>query len=277
MKLVSYSVFGQLRLSKWCPDKDFLEDSNSWYQLIHEDIRGISFLRSMEQPDETFKIELDLVDFTQDLRKTILDIIGLPVAAGDSPERLKELFGEPQVFKRFRRHRYSWYEFTSDNPEPFLISCVFKDDKGLSSVWVQRLDIPFPHSQDELDRPSGEHRHLDDFEVLPDNIKSPESPVSKAKLLMESTERFRFLVHVRRQDGIQLQAATLTIRNSAGLESTWVDLPLTNFVENGTIELTGRVDKELLFRAFIRLAMHDEKNRTSQNVFVEFDQFYGKV
>ena len=277
MKLVPYSVFGQLRLARWCLGEEFLEDCNSLYQLIHEDIRGVSFLRSMEQADETFKIELDLFDFTQDLRQTILDIVGLPVAAGCSPERLKELFGEPQVFKRFRRHRYSWYEFNSDGPEPYVVGCVFKDDQGLSSVWVQRLDIPFPKTQDELDSPPSQHRHLDDFEVLPENIKSPESPVNKAKLLMESTERFRFLVHVRCQDGIQLQAATLTIRNSSGSESTWVDLPLCNIVENGAIELTGCIDKELLFRAFIRLAMHDAKNQTSQYVFVEFDQFYAKA
>jgi hypothetical protein len=264
-------------LKKWCPDEEFLEDSDSWYQLIREDIRGVEFLRSMEQPDETFKIELDLYDFTQDLRQPILGSIGLPVSAGDSPDRLKDLFGAPQVFKRFRRRGYSWYEFNSDGPEPYVIGCVVKDDRGLSSIEVQRLDIPFPKAQDELDAPPSEHRHLDEFEVLPENIKSPESPVSKAKLLMESTDRFRFLVHVRHQEGIELQAATLTIRNPAGSETTWVDLPITNEVENGAIELSGRIDKSLLFRAFIRLAMHDAKNHTSQNVFVEFDQFYGKA
>jgi hypothetical protein len=275
MKLVPYAVFGQLRLSKWCPNDEFLEESNSWYQLIHEGIRGVGFLRSMEHPEDTFKIELDLFDFTLDLRQEILTLIGLPVTAGCSPERLKELFGEPQVFKRFRRRHYSWCEYVSEGPEPYQIECAFQDDKGLSSVSIRRLDIPFPKAQDEVDSPPSEHRHLDDFEVLPENIKSPESPVSKAKLLMESTDQFRFLVHVRAQRGIVVQAATLTIRSSSGKETTWVDLPLRPPNENGLIELSGHIDKELLFRAFIRLSMYDETHHTSQYVFVEFDQFYG--
>jgi hypothetical protein len=275
MKLVPYAIFGQLRLAKWCPDDKFLEDQDSWYQLICERIRGVEFLRSMEHPDDTFKIELDLFDFSLDLRQVILEVVGLPVTAGCSPERLKELFGEPRVFKRFRRRHNSWYEYISDGPEPYEIICVFQDDKGLSSLSVQRLDIPFPKAQDELDSSPGDHRDLDDFEVLPENIKSPESPVSKAKLLMESTNRFRFLIHVRPQPGVVLQAATLTIRNPAGEENTRIDLPLSRRNEDGVIELSGHIDRDLLFRSFVRLSMSDETHHTSQYVFIEFDQFYG--
>jgi hypothetical protein len=80
MKLASYSTFGRLRLRKWCPDEEFLEDQDSWYQLIREGVRGVSFLRSMELPDETFQIEIDLFDFIQDLRFEILEIVELPPA-----------------------------------------------------------------------------------------------------------------------------------------------------------------------------------------------------
>jgi hypothetical protein len=92
---------------------------------------------------------------------------------------------------------------------------------------------------------------------------------------MESTNRFRFLIHVRPQPGVVLQAATLTIRNPAGEENTRIDLPLSRRNEDGVIELSGHIDRDLLFRSFVRLSMSDETHHTSQYVFIEFDQFYG--
>src|SRR2546426_569981 len=91
MKLAPYSVFGRLRLRKWYPDNEFLEEKDSWYHLINEGVRGISFLRSTDYPDETFHINLDLLDFIEDHRFEILGIIGLPLQPGQSPETVKAL------------------------------------------------------------------------------------------------------------------------------------------------------------------------------------------
>lgn len=278
MKLASYSTFGRLRLRKWCPDEKFLEDQDSWYRLIREDVRGVGFLRSMEQPSETFQIEIDLFDFIQDLRFEILEIIGLPLKPGSSPDEVKELLGEPDLFKRLRRHHYSWYEFKSIGPEPYLIRCVFQDDKGLSTVKVQRLDIQFPQSHEDLDSPPNQHQQLDEFEVLPENIKSPESPVSKVRLLMESSGDFRFLIHVRPLSGIAVEAATLMIKRlNRNHPSTIIYLRLPHAdPKSGVIELTGFIDKELLFRTFVQISLKDEGHNTSQDAVVEFDQWYGK-
>jgi hypothetical protein len=122
------------------------------------------------------------------------------------------------------------------------------------------------------------HQWLDNFEVLPENIQSPESPVSKVKLLMETSGNFRFLIHVRPQAGIVLEAATLMIR-AAGEKRIASVFSLRLFPphpETGIIEITGLIEKEILFRAFVELSVRDEHHRTSQSLFIEFDQWYGK-
>ena len=235
-------------------------------------------MRSTENSEETFYVELDLYDSVENLPAEILEVIGLQIKAGISSEEAKRFLGEPESSKRSRRNQTSWYEFKSEQPEPYLITCVFQDDKGLCSVKIQRLDIDFPKSEDELYSPPSNHQMLDEFEVLPENITSPESPVSKVRLLLESSGNFRYLIHVRPQIGVVVEAATLMIRNSISkIQTTIIDLhlsaPNTN---NGVIELSGHIDKEFLFRTFIRLSMKDEIHNTSQYVFVEFDQWYGK-
>lgn len=279
MKLSSYSVFGQLRLRKWIKDDEFLEDEDNFYRVIHENIRGMTFVRSMDNPDETFQIYIDLFDFIEDLRFEVLGIIGLPLKPGMSPDEVKALLGEPESSDRSRRRHTSSYDFKTTSPEPYAISCHFEDERGLCSLQVNRLDIQPPKSQDGLDSdtPPSEHRWLKDYEVLPENILSPESPASKVRLLMES-DNFRYLIHIRPQKGIITESATLTIRNSTTKrETTMIPLPLRSpDPQTGVVEITGYIDKELLFRTFIQLSMKDEIHDTSQNVFVEFDQWYGK-
>lgn len=281
MKLVSYSVFGALRLRKWCPGYEFLEDENSWYRLVREDIRGVGFVRSMDFPDQTFSISLDLLDFHQDVRQEVLASIGLPLEAGATPERLKELFGEPERVQRSRRQHTDWYDFKSDEPESYLISCTFEEGKGLSRISIVRSDIPYPKSQDELDTPHIRDpdaiQWLEDHETLPENILSPESPLKKVALLMEGTGLFRFLIRTRPQRGIKVDRATLEIRPSQPKDFNSVfNLKLNPPDEEGVIEVDGYIHKELLFRTFIQLHLTDEIHRTEQNVFVEFDQWYGK-
>lgn len=279
MKLAPYSVFGKLRLRRWIKSDEFLEDENTWYRLIGENIRGMGFTRSMDHPDETFTINIDLFDFIEDLRFEVLEIIGLPLKPGMTPDQVKSLLGEPESSDRSRRLHSSWCEFKSDLPEQYLIACSFKDDQGLWSVTVTRLDIPFPKAEDERDStsPPTEHRWLRDHEVLPENILSPESPISKVRLLTES-DNFRYLIHIRPQKGIITESVTLTIRNSTTKrETTRIPLPLKSpDQQTGVIEIAGHIDKELLFRTFVEISMKDEIHDTSQNVFIEFDQWYGK-
>lgn len=279
MKLAPYSVFGKLRLRKWFPDDDFLEEESKWYRLISERIRGMGFTRSMDHPDETFTINIDLFDFIEDLRFEVLGIIGLPLKPGMTPDQVKSLLGEPESSDRSRRLHSSWCEFKSDLPEQYSIACSFSDERGLWSVTVTRLDIPFPKAEDERDStlsPS-EHSWLREHEVLPENILSPESPISKMRLLTES-DNFRYLIHVRHQKGIVIDAAELIIRNSTTKQNTTrIPIPLaTPDTNSGVIEISGHIDKELLFRTFVQLWMRDEIHQTSQNVFIEFDQWYGK-
>src|SRR5688572_7020756 len=140
MKLAPYSVFGKLRLRKWYPDNEYLEDTDSWYHLINEGVRGIMFLRSTDYPDETFHIELDLFDFLEDHRFEILDLIQLPLRPGQSPDEVKAMLGEPESSSRSRRHHSLSYTFKSSAPDPYLLDCQFDDEKGLRCLKVTRLD-----------------------------------------------------------------------------------------------------------------------------------------
>ncbi len=278
MKLASYSVFGKLRLRKWFPDDEFLEDQSNWYHVITEHARGVSFQRSTKFRANTYKMEFAL-DLIEDRCLEILEIIQLPLKRGQSPVEVKSILGEPLSSKKSRRDHSFSGEFKTAEPEPYSISCFFSDETGLKSIVVTRLDIPTPKSDGERNLPPSKHQTLDDYEVLPGNITSLESPVSKVRLLMEAFGNFRFLIHIPDKKGIVVQGASLTIRNQdKKLETTSVGLCLhgcKNFT-TGTIELQGYIDKELLFRSFVRISIRDEVHDTSQNVFIEFDQWYGK-
>ena len=277
MKLVPYSVFGSLRLRKWHLDDEFLEDESNWYHLITESAGGITFNRSTDHPDQTFQIELELFHSNEDHRSEILETIGLPLKPGQAPDEVKALLGEPESSTRSRRHHSSSLEFKSDSPEPYSITCHFEDEKGLKSIQVTRLDVPFPQSEEELDSPPSDHQFLGEYEVLPENITSPESLISKVRLLMESNGSFRYLVHIKSQKGVTVERADLVIRNAAKWESTRIPLCLhSDNKEGGAIELTGWIDKELLFGAFLWIPVRDELANTSQYIVIEFDQWYGK-
>lgn len=224
--LAPYSVFGALRLRKWYPDDRFLEEKDSWYHLITECVRGVRFLRSTDCPDEIFNIKVDLFDSVDNHQREILKIIGLTVQAGQSPGDVKALLGEPESSSRSRRHHSSCNTFKSSPPEPYEIVCHFDDEKGLLSVEVSRLDIPFPKAEDELDAPPSDHQFLGEYEVLPENITSPESPISKVRLLMESTGNFQYLIHIPPQKGSMVESASLTIRDATKLERTRIPLCL---------------------------------------------------
>jgi len=284
MKLVPYSVFGALRLRKWCPDEEFLEEEDSWYRIIHEGIRGVEFMRSMDHPDQTRSIHLDLLDFHQDVRKEVLYAIGLPLEAGVTPDRLKELFDEPEKVRRSRRRHTDWFDFKSDGPEPYLVSCTFEEGKGLSRLSIVRADIPAPKSQEELDTPETKDQDavrwqcLEEYEILPENILSPESPLKKVALPMETNGVFRYLIRTRPQQGIKVDWVQLEVRPTQPKDFNSVfNLQLNPPDPEGVIELEGRIHKELLFRTFIQIHLTDETHHTTQRVFVEFDQWYGKV
>lgn len=276
MKLIPYSEFGKMRLARWFPDDQFLEDEDSWYGLINEGVRGIDFMRSTAVPDETFHINIDLLDCPFEVRDQILELIQLPVEAGCSFETVRDLLGEPLTYRHIRRQQTSFCEFQSDGPESYKISCVITDADGLAKIRVQRADINFPKTPDEVDSPTRQHRFLDDFEVLPESIKSPECPVSKAKVWMETTDRYRYLILIRHLKGITIEGITLVIRNRTGIETTRIPLAIAPTNPAGEPGLAGEIDSSLALKTFVELSLRDERNLTSQRVFVEFDQFYGK-
>lgn len=276
MGLISYADFGKLRLFHWFPNDGFLEDQDSWYGLINEGVRGIHFMRSMARPDETFHVHIDLLDCPLEVRDRILETIRLPVKAGCSFESIKSLLGEPVIYKHVRRRHLATCEFRTAGQESFEIRCVVTDAEGLTNIWIRRLDIEFPKTPDEQNLPPSEHRTLDEFEVLPENINSPESPVSKAKVWMETSDRFRFLIQIRPQRVIDIEAVILVIRNRTGHETTRIRLPVEPCGMNAALGVSGDIDKELALRAFVELSLRDAGNHTSQKVYVELDQFYGK-
>ena len=195
---------------------------------------------------------------------------------GSSFEVVTELLGGPQNYRHIRRRHFATCEFKTEGPESYKIGCVITDSEGLTSLWIQRLDIEFPKTPDERNSQPSEHRTLDEFEILPENIKSPESPISKARVWMETTDRYRYLVIIRPQNGITIEGITLVIRNGSGLETTRIPLAVAPTNPAGEPGLAGDIDSSLALKTFIELSLRDERNFTSQRVFVEFDQFYGK-
>jgi hypothetical protein len=276
MRLAPYAEFGRLRLAHWCPDDPFLEEVDRHYRLIHERLCGVSFFRSMEHPDQTLSIDLELLNLHENLRSEILSLIGLPLAPGDSVDKVKSILGEPDVTRHSHLNRYSWLEFNTDQPDPYRVSCAIRDNEGLSQITVQRLDIPFPLSQEELDAPPSEHRRLDMFEASPENVKSPESPVSRVSICLESSGMHRYVVHIRNQMGVVIQGVSFHAPSvEPKIGGLMLQLRIPEPDPNGKTVLDGYLDRDLVRRSHLRLDLLDELNHTSQTVVVEFERFWG--
>lgn len=136
--MISREQFGRLRLSTFLPAADLAEleewefEDRVW---VGEALGFSEWLRPADDPESLGSLSIDFARFPEDVAGRVLEAIGLPIRAGTDHEGLRDALGEPEEVCRLVPDQVD-YEFRTDGPEPYRISCTVRDEGGLSYLVV---------------------------------------------------------------------------------------------------------------------------------------------
>jgi hypothetical protein len=138
--MISHDRFGALRLCQFLPDAEIVKLEN-WEFMervwIGEALGFSEWLRLEADPELLRSLALDFGDFPEQAAKEVLRTIDLPVSAGMTVDRLRDLFGEPKRELRFARvNDRATYEFVSASSPHYNVSCTVLHDGGLTYLVV---------------------------------------------------------------------------------------------------------------------------------------------
>ena len=131
--MFSHDRFGALRLAHFLPDTQIAE-LRDWEFMEHlwvgEAIGFSEWLRLENKPDVLRSLAIDFVEFPKSAAEAVLRTIDLPIHGGMTFEQLRNILGEPYETERFVADRIT-YEFFSQEPHPYEISCTVLNEGGL--------------------------------------------------------------------------------------------------------------------------------------------------
>ena len=105
--MIAYDNFSKLRLRVFCPGDDLYSDERDEHgELICESIRGIYFARPVALPDQTFLIEVDLLDYSTDVGPEILATLGIPFTRNSTSQQVFQMLGQPHTSTRHEPDDY---------------------------------------------------------------------------------------------------------------------------------------------------------------------------
>jgi hypothetical protein len=139
--MISYDHFGKLRLAHFLPGdqitklRDWEFEENLW---VGEAIGFSEWLRLEKEPDVLRSLAIDFAKFTNTTVEEVLRTIDLPIRGGMTFEDLRMVLGEPDKILRFVADRTT-YEFLSQEPHPYKVSCTVLNKGGLVYLVVTVL------------------------------------------------------------------------------------------------------------------------------------------
>lgn len=135
MDLINHSDFAKLRLENFISLKDDLESLTGWEFMgdhwIGEAIGFTEWLRLEVKPEETKSISINLDDFDSEELNNIFNTLKVPLKAGMSFEKIKNILGTPLNTESFVADRKS-YEFIVGTKDEYYVSCTVINKTGLS-------------------------------------------------------------------------------------------------------------------------------------------------
>ena len=144
LDLLSYSAFGQLRLSSFVPPgTEIIEQSYvEWMDglWLAEGVGFTWFGRLMAQSDQTAGLEVLFKELDEASIGRILRFLRVPLNPGMKFEKLRELFGWPSTTNVFTSDRKT-YKFRVGYGDQYEIGCTVQDEHGLIHLSVIRSDI----------------------------------------------------------------------------------------------------------------------------------------
>jgi len=131
--MISHDRFGALRLDQFLPDAQ-IEELRDWEFMEHlwvgEAIGFSEWLRLEDEPDVLRSLAIDFGEFPNSAVEEVLRAIDLPIRGGMTFEQLRDVLGEPYKKERFVANRVT-YEFFSQEPHPYEVSCTVLNEGGL--------------------------------------------------------------------------------------------------------------------------------------------------
>ncbi|MEO7299661.1 MAG: hypothetical protein ABI042_13925 [Verrucomicrobiota bacterium] len=147
--MIANDEFSKLRLRDFCTDNKYYReelDEHAFY--LEETIPGIWFGRPIIRPDETFRITVSLLGFSEywaDIGPAILARLGLPFTRESTTEHVFESLGLPRITASSSpddaTHRSDIYQFHLEEGGGYEIECVFLEP-GAGSDWLPCYRVP---------------------------------------------------------------------------------------------------------------------------------------
>lgn len=131
--MISYDRFGTLRLTDFLPHAQIAElsdwefDERLW---VGEAVGFSEWLRLEDEPEILRSLAIDFSEFPCAAVEEVLRTIDLRIQGGMTFEQLRTILGEPYETLRFVDDRIS-YEFLSQEPHPYKVSCTVLNEGGL--------------------------------------------------------------------------------------------------------------------------------------------------
>lgn len=144
MHLNSYDQFGKLRLRDFVPKGTTIGEVADWEWMgsywHNEGIGFTSFSRHVSTPDQTGGLEISFKELPAESNQRLLSAIGIPLRPGMNAADVLSVMGPPVETHQYVPDRCS-FEFTTGNPQGYIVSCTVHETEGLIYITVVRPDL----------------------------------------------------------------------------------------------------------------------------------------
>jgi len=287
--MIAHDEFSRLRLREFCKGDDlYAEEPDEHGEFICESIRGIHFARPVPRPEDTFIIDIDLLDHSTDAGPAILARLGIPLTRSSTNDDITKSLGQPTASRLHNpddhsRLKTETYEFRLGGDSGYFVSCTFLEPaardvlpcyqvsaRSLWQVGVARADLHslFPEEPQRSE-------YLAPVVVEPACIGSSECFVEEVSMLSQPTARDRIGVFIgfRLLPGMSNPRVKLLIHNSTGEETTMIWLAAATVHEDGQHSLVHCIDRNLLPTSIVEFMIEEQDGKVVQTYRLQLAGF----
>lgn len=278
--MIAHDQFSRLRLREFCPGDDlYTDEADEHGEFVCESIRGIQFARPVPCPDDTFIIDIDLLDHSTDAGPAILARLGIPLSRSSTTDEVTKMLGKPTEIRPHKSDAPSYlqtdsYEFGVGGDSGYIISCTFLEpgardvlpcyQVSARSLWQVRVARADLHSL----FPEEPHRseYLEPVVVEPACVGTPDCFVEEVSLLRQPTARDRIgaFIGFRLLPGMSSPRVKLLIYNSVGEETTMIWLADAPIREDGQHSFGLCIDRGLLPSSIVEFMIEEQDGKVVQ-------------
>ncbi len=141
---IPHDAFGRLRLADFIA-AGHLEQLRNWEYLercwVGEASGFTEWLRLESAPEVTRSVAIDLIALPESTVQSMIDMLRLPLRAGQDQQEITGVLGEPAGTQRFVRDRVTFI-FRIGAAEPYELSCTVHAEQGLIYLTMHPTPLP---------------------------------------------------------------------------------------------------------------------------------------